>query len=109
MKKIITMSMFALGTMVSFAGNTEKCSEDSFCQVLGRYYEIRVEEWYFPGGGVFPYTATIYSEKGWFTLSQLEARKTLLKSQYTDSYTNGTGSKYQVFSSLSTPPIVPWP
>lgn len=103
------LSMFALGAMVSFAGNTEKCVEDSFCEQVRGYYEIRVEEWYFPGGGVLPYTSTIYSEKGWFTIFELDARKAQLKSQYTDSYTNGTGSKYQVFSSASTPPIVPWP
>lgn len=103
MKKLILVSILALGSFVSFAGNTEKCISMSPCeQVFRTYHTITVREWYFPGGGVFPIDTAIYTESGWFTAAELESRKTYLKSQYPDNLVNGVGSKYVVISSPAT-------
>lgn len=107
MRKLIIMSMLALISMTSFAGNLDKCVSLSSCedQIRG-YFEIVVDEWYFPGGGVFPTTFNnIYSEKGWFTSAELEARKSAIKLLYPDNLSGGVGSKYIVLHRMATPLI----
>lgn len=109
MKKLIMLSIFALGTIPAFAVNVEKCVKVSSCQEFFIYYEIEVESWYYSGNGSQPYKVKVHTEKGWFTTLGLENRKILLKSQYTDTYANGVGIVYVVFSRSATPPVVPFP
>lgn len=99
MKKPIVLIVIVLGSMISFAGNANITRlEKKVDQVLRKYYRIEVHEWYYPGGGVFPTTSVIYTVKGWYTEAELDARKIELKAQYPDNYTNGTGSRFLIFS-----------
>lgn len=54
---------------------------------------------------MFPTTYHIYSEKGWFSTAELEARKTTLKLQYPDTSSNGVGSKYIIRHNMASPLI----
>lgn len=55
--------MFALGTMVSFARNTDKCVGVTSCEEqIKRYFEITIDEWYYPGDGCFQ-LLTIFIQK----------------------------------------------
>lgn len=109
MKKLIMLSVFALGSLVSFAANTEKCTDLSICQVTKIYLRIQVNGLVFPGNWGFPTQQVFHTEYGWFSVAELEARKAVLKAMYPDTYTvpGGQGIKYSVDHYGATPPVVP--